>query len=231
MHGTHSKSIVIIRLLPLDASSSGSAYETGGNSNIKLKKIAQKKDLIEAVRKANSPIVPLPSKDPIVTVQQYAMESNGPDGEGENDGSSSSKDLEIFEDSVNLNARKYNETRMLADRRQKELNGILDELRALQLETQELSRIHNHETPTSKHNFKIKEEIASCTASMEEQMHLRRQLEHMIRRLQNNQLRVDAHVQSMSKAVDASSAEAEEVKLLCRQLEAGKSRAIQFLQE
>lgn len=62
-------------------------------------------------------------------------------------------------------------------------------------------------------------------------MHLRRQLEHMLRRLQTNQLRVDAHILSMSKAVDESQQEADEVKLLCRQLEAGKARAVQFLQE
>lgn len=66
---------------------------------------------------------------------------------------------------------------------------------------------------------------------MEEQMHLRRQLEHMLRRLQTNQLRVDAHVVAMSKAVDESLHEADEVKLLCRQLEAGKARAVHFLQE
>lgn len=79
--------------------------------------------------------------------------------------------------------------------------------------------------------MRIKDEISTCTTSMEEQMHLRRQLEHMIRRLQTSQLRVDAHVLSMSKAVDSSLEEADEVKLLCRQLEAGKSRAVQFLQE
>lgn len=101
----------------------------------------------------------------------------------------------------------------------------------MQLETQELSRIQNQETPISKTNHRIKQEIAECTSSMEEQMHIRRQLEHMVRRLQTTQLRVNAHVQAMSKAVDESSREGDEVKLLCRQLEAGKARAVQFLQE
>ncbi|KAG1707332.1 hypothetical protein DVH05_026524 [Phytophthora capsici] len=66
---------------------------------------------------------------------------------------------------------------------------------------------------------------------MEEQMHLRRQLEHMIRRLQTTQLRVDSQLSGMSSAVDSSEREAEEVKTLCRQLEVGKCRAVQFLQE
>uniref|UniRef100_K3WYN3 Uncharacterized protein n=1 Tax=Globisporangium ultimum (strain ATCC 200006 / CBS 805.95 / DAOM BR144) TaxID=431595 RepID=K3WYN3_GLOUD len=141
------------------------------------------------------------------------------------------KDIECLEDGVNLNARKFNEHKLMVERRQKELNALLDELRALQLETQELSRIQNQETPISKKNNKIKQDISECTASMEEQMHLRRQLEHMLRRLQTNQLRVDAQILAMSKAVDESLQEAGEVKLLCRQLEAGKARAVQFLQE
>jgi hypothetical protein len=78
---------------------------------------------------------------------------------------------------------------------------------------------------------RIRDEIQDCTASMEQQMHVRRQLEHMARRLQTGQLKIDAHLGAMAKTVDASLREADEVKLLCRQLEAGKSRAIQFLQD
>lgn len=77
----------------------------------------------------------------------------------------------------------------------------------------------------------MQSEINQSTAAMEEHLHLRRQLEHMIRRLQTSQLRVDAQLAAMAQTVDASGREADEVKLLCRQLEAGRSRAVQFLQE
>ncbi|KAF4323258.1 hypothetical protein G195_003726 [Phytophthora kernoviae 00238/432] len=119
----------------------------------------------------------------------------------------------------------------MVDRRQRELNGLLDELRVLQLENEALTRMQNQQTPVSKKNIRIKQHIAQCTASMEEQMHLRRQLEHMIRRLQTTQLRVDSQLTGMAAAVDSSEREAEEVKMLCRQLEVGKSRAVQVLQE
>ncbi|DAZ93807.1 TPA: hypothetical protein N0F65_008566, partial [Lagenidium giganteum] len=223
-----------LRLMPID--SPAGAYEVPNNAQLpthKLKRITHKKELIEAVRKANSPIM-LPSRETLFTMTGGPMSGsmrNLGDGGQQPETDSGTKDIECLEDGVNANARKFNEQKMAADRKQRELNMILDELRSLQLETSELSRIHNHETPTSKQNARIKEEISECTASMEEQMHLRRQLEHMIRRLQTNQLRIDSHLEAMTNAVSVSQHEAEETKLLCRQLEAGKSRAVQFLQE
>lgn len=91
--------------------------------------------------------------------------------------------------------------------------------------------MQNHETPIAKQSERIRNEIQECTVSMEEQTHQRRQLEHMVRRLQTSQLKIDIHLEAMAKAVEGSHHEAEEVKLLCRQLEAGKSRAVQVLQE
>lgn len=106
-----------------------------------------------------------------------------------------------------------------------------DELRALQLETNALSRMAKQETPLSRKSARVQDEIGASTVAMEEQMHVRRQLEHMLRRLQTTQLRVDAQLAALAQAVTASSHESDEVKLLCRQLEAGRSKAVQFLQE
>ncbi|RLN73155.1 hypothetical protein BBJ28_00003134 [Nothophytophthora sp. Chile5] len=214
-----------MRLLPL-AESPAQAYEMGsGNNNNsnsnggksalvaqKLKKITHKRELVEAVRKANTPIV-LPGREIAASTSMRSLH----DGGGSNaapETDASQRDIECLEDGVHLNARKFNDHKLMVERRQRELNTLL-----------------NQETPVSKTNLRIKEHIAQCTASMEEQMHLRRQLEHMIRRLQTTQLRVDAQIIAMSSAVESSEREADEVKLLCRQLEAGKSRAVQFLQE
>ncbi|RLN97951.1 hypothetical protein BBJ28_00008635 [Nothophytophthora sp. Chile5] len=230
-----------MRLLPL-AESPAQAYDMGsGNNNNnsnggkntlvaqKLKKITHKRELVEAVRKANTPIM-LPGRETAVSTSMRSLH----DGGGSNaapETDASQRDIECLEDGVHLNARKFNDHKLMVERRHRELNTLLDELRVLQLETQALDRMQNQNTPVSKTNLRIKEHIAQCTASMEEQMHLRRQLEHMIRRLQTTQLRVDAQIVAMSSAVESSEREADEVKLLCRQLEAGKSRAVQFLQE
>ncbi|KAG6622864.1 uncharacterized protein IUM83_09161 [Phytophthora cinnamomi] len=229
-----------MRLLPLTDTSAQGAYEmfssnntsNGGKSGLvtqKLKKITHKRELVEAVRKASTPIM-LPGRDSSLSSSIRSLhEGSGSGGVPETD--SSQRDIECLEDGVHLNARKFNELKLMAERRQRELNGLLDELRVLQLENEALSRMQNQDTPISKKNIQIKQHIAQCTTSMEEQMHHRRQLEHMIRRLQTTQLRVDAQLTGMAAAVDSSEREVEEVKMLCRQLEVGKSRAVQFLQE
>ncbi|KAH7492040.1 hypothetical protein PRIC1_002487 [Phytophthora ramorum] len=232
-----------MRLLPLAETSTQGAYEMFSSNNAangisgsksglvtqKLKKITHKRELMEAVRKTSTPIM-LPGRDsPLTSSNRSLHEGNGNSAAPETD--SSQRDIECLEDGVHLNARKFNELKLMVDRRQRELHGLLDELRVLQLENDALSRMQKQDTPVSKKNIQIKQLIAQCTSSMEEQMHLRRQLEHMIRRLQTTQLRVDAQLTGMAAAVDTSEREVEEVKMLCRQLEVGKSRAVQFLQE
>ncbi|KAG6976076.1 hypothetical protein JG688_00001727 [Phytophthora aleatoria] len=232
-----------MRLLPLTESSAQGAYEmfssnngsngmNGSKSGLvtqKLKKITHKRELMEAVRKASTPIM-LPGRDSgLSSSNRNLHDGNGSNSTPETD--SGQRDLEYLEDGVHHNARKFNEIKLMVDRRQRELHGLLDELRVLQLENETLSKIQNQDTPVSRKNNQIKQHIAQCTASMEEQMHSRRQLEHMIRRLQTTQLRVDAQLTGMAAAVDSSEREVEEVKTLCRQLEVGKSRAVQFLQE
>ncbi|KAG3163200.1 hypothetical protein PI124_g6124 [Phytophthora idaei] len=232
-----------MRLLPLTESSAQGAYEmfssnngsngmNGSKSGLvtqKLKKITHKRELMEAVRKASTPIM-LPGRDSgLSSSNRYLHGGNGSNSTPETD--SGQRDLEYLEDGVHHNARKFNELKLMVDRRQREFHGLLDELRVLQLENETLGKIQNQDTPVSRKNNQIKQHIAHCTASMEEQMHSRRQLEHMIRRLQTTQLRVDAQLTGMAAAVDSSEREVEEVKTLCRQLEVGKSRAVQFLQE
>ncbi|KAF4149708.1 hypothetical protein GN958_ATG01104 [Phytophthora infestans] len=232
-----------MRLLPLSETSAQGAYEmyssnNGGNgvngsksglATQKLKKITHKRELMEAVRKTSTPIM-LPGRDSGLSSSNRSLhDGNASNPTPEID--SGQRDIEYLEDGVHHNARKFNELKLTVDRRQRDLHKLLDELRVLQLENETLSKIQNQDTPVSKKNNQIKQHIAQCTASMEEQMHLRRQLEHMIRRLQTTQLRVDSQLSGMATAVDSSEREVEEVKTLCRQLEVGKSRAVQFLQE
>lgn len=102
--------------------SSGSS-STAMLANHKLKKITQKRELVEAVRKANSPIV-LPGRDSSMTSSLRSLHDSSPTmSVPETD--TGQKDIECLEDGVNLNARKFNEHKMLVERRQKELNTLL----------------------------------------------------------------------------------------------------------
>ncbi|OQR93543.1 hypothetical protein ACHHYP_02476 [Achlya hypogyna] len=209
------------RLLPLDLS----AFDMP-----KSKRIFQRKDLVEAVRKVNAPIV-LPTRlESSTSVGSSSSLLGGLSTDGP-ESSDSNKDVATLEDGVNLNARKYNERKRVADAREKELVAIMDQFKSMQIETDELGRIQNQESHGAKEIQRLNTDIEECMLSMEEKMHTRRQLEHMIRRLQTNQIKFDSHIQAMSVAVEASAREAEEVRILSRQLEAGKSRTIQLLQD
>ncbi|CAK4106371.1 unnamed protein product, partial [Aphanomyces euteiches] len=200
------------RLLPLDLS----AFDITQKS----KRIFQKKDLAEAVRRVNMPII-LPQREAPPPVYDVP----------ESDPNAGNKDIAILEDGVHTNARKYNERKQIAAAKEKELNLLVDEYKTMLLETEELDKIHNQESTGAKEIQRLNAEIDECMLSMEEKMHSRRQLEHMIRRLQSNQVKFDSHIQAMSVAVEASAREAEEVRVLARQLEAGKSRTVQMLQD
>lgn len=134
-----------LRLLPIGDSYAPGAYEVpaGGNNNSssitnnngsgggsalnpgRLKVIAQKRDLIEAVRKANSPIQ-LPGREPGSLVRSSSVAGSSSSSASElPERHSSLRDLECLEDGVNANARKYNEHKLLTERRQREINALL----------------------------------------------------------------------------------------------------------
>lgn len=131
-----------LRLLPI-SDSPASSYDmpmsnnnNNNNNNVsnnnssntllashKLKKITQKRELVEAVRKANSPIV-LPNRESAMSTSLRSLHESSPGGSvPETD--TGQKDIECLEDGVNLNARKFNEQKMMVERRQKELNTLL----------------------------------------------------------------------------------------------------------
>ncbi|OQR96380.1 hypothetical protein THRCLA_07304 [Thraustotheca clavata] len=207
------------RLLPLDLS----AFDV---ASMKSKRIFQRKDLMDAVRKVNAPItLPARLESPILS---SGGSVDGPESTSE---STAHKDIATLEDGVNLNARKYNERKRVADAKERDVAILLDQYKAMMIETEELSKIQNQESQGAKEIQRLNAEIEECMLSMEEKMHTRRQLEHMIRRLQTNQIKFDSHIHAMSLAVEASAREAEEVRILSRQLEAGKSRTVQLLQD
>jgi hypothetical protein len=125
-----------MRLLPLADTSAQGAYElfssnnggnglSGGKSGLvtqKLKKITHKRELMEAVRKASTPIM-LPGRDAASSSSNRNLHDGSGSGAPETD--SSRRDIECLEDGVHLNARKFNELKLMVDRRQRELNGLL----------------------------------------------------------------------------------------------------------
>lgn len=115
--------------MPMSNNNNSSSSNNNNNSNStlpashKLKKITAKRELVEAVRKANSPIV-LPNRESAMSTSLRSLHESLPGGSvPETD--TGQKDIECLEDGVNLNVRKFNEQKMMVERRQKELNTLL----------------------------------------------------------------------------------------------------------
>lgn len=113
---------------PMSNNNNNSSSSNNNNNSAllashKLKKITAKRELVEAVRKANSPIV-LPNRESVMSTSLRSLHEGSPGGSvPESD--TGQKDIECLEDGVNLNARKFNEQKMMVERRQKELNTLL----------------------------------------------------------------------------------------------------------
>lgn len=102
----------------------GSNYEPGLSSGLhKIKQITHKKELVEAVRRANAPIQlqrnEAASTGSLRSIYESSLSSSAPETD------SNVKDIEILEDGVHLNARKFNDIKLTVDRRQREINALL----------------------------------------------------------------------------------------------------------
>lgn len=115
---------------PTNSNNNNNGGSTVGNSasamiaGHKLKKITQKRELVEAVRKANSPIV-FPGRDAGMTSSLRSLHDSPLTASSVPETDTGLKDIECLEDGVNLNVRKFNEHKTLVERRQKELNVLL----------------------------------------------------------------------------------------------------------
>lgn len=230
------------RLLPLLENGRKSSYQFSESvtqkSPSKMYRITHKRDLVEAVRKVNSPLV-FPSRrqdgfhnnairvlSPVKTARKPPEASNE-----SNITISAQNDLISLRNHVLLQARKYNELKMLSDLKERELCTLLDELQSIQLETHELNRIERRETPIAQQNAKMQQEIAQSTAITDEQVVLHRRYQQMVRRLITEQVSADAQLTAITERVHQSTQECNQVKDLSRHLESGRNRTVQIVQE
>jgi len=215
------------KLTPIEHAKAQFELSNPGSTN-KSKRIFQKKDLVDAVRKVQtvrcntSPqTTDLISRDPSKSSILAEPEVRNP----------ASREVEFLEEGVNHNARKFNDMKMMADKKQQELDKLIDIHKELKMENHALSKIKNKQTTDATKIGQLTKEIEKVQIDMENKMFVRKQLEHMTRRLTGKQFSYDSHINSMEEALQASTKEYEEVKLLMSQLEVGKTNAMIQMQQ
>lgn len=185
--------------------------------NSKVKPLTKKNELIEAVRKvapASVPMNPQLYHDVASNLKTCSI-----------DDSEVRQQLSIVEDGVNNSARKYNDLRVICDRKATELKARLDELDSLKLEHDHMVRMKARDTHEARRIDKLKIEIAEVETKLARSIHFSRQLDHMMQRLARNKIKFDAHMNGMQDTYNAVYKEWEEIRLMRRSLDSGLSSA------
>lgn len=167
---------------------SGAVGVPGGNG--RCRKIFQKRDLIEAVRKMAS----ISASNSRVDLHGGAAAA----GSGLKHGvtrmrrARSSTDvgsrLRLMETGLVTTSRRYNELRSQADRKAIELQSLLDTLTMIKLEHDALERMRLEKTPESSRIGTLAQAIAGATEEIQGKLHYRRILHHMLKRLERNKV-------------------------------------------
>lgn len=210
------------RLPALDHVRALNAQAPGGGGGKGQKRIFQKRDLVEAVRRMS----PVKASGDSEEGKVRFLTTEGPMADGMD---STTKALVDLEDGVNASARRFNDLKMAADLKTAELRRLQDQLRDLEAENSALEQISAKKTREAVRIEKLKEEIAAVSQRMDKKDFQKQQLEHMAKRLKTNQINFDAHIKSMDAGLRASKKEYDEVKNLMRQLESSKQQAVQGL--
>ena len=200
--------------------------ENQGGAKSSKRPMFTKKDLTEAVRRLTpgAGTTDLTHGAPYNTTSVEASTRRG--------GSSSSMTpLALMEWGVNFNARKFNELRTSADRKAAALKARLDQLRALKMEQESLEKMLSPDSPDATKIDVLLTAIQAVNDETDRRLHYRRQLEHILRRLQKNQVTFDSHLSNMDEARTAALREHKDMKAMTRTIEAGHTQAVLELAE
>ena len=212
------------KLAPLDESAlSPGGTHNNGMTTTKSLTTSNKKELVEAVRRLNP--AGLNSAPLIFWDVEGSLKNVNIDGGGVK------QQLVIVENGVNYSIKRYNDLRVMNDRLTRELKVRLDELDDQKKGYEQLVAMKNATTDEGVRIEQLKHEAQSIQHEIDKKAHQTRQLEFMLLRLKQNQLKFDAHMTGMEETMRNIAKEGYEIRLLRRGLDSGLAKAVAVLEE
>jgi len=184
---------------------------------------SNKKELVEAVRTLNP--AGLNSAPIIFWDVEGALKTTTMDDSGVK------QQIAIVENGVIYSIKRYNDLRVVSDRLTLSLKAKLDELEDQKKGFETLDAMKNATTEEGIRIKSLQKEAKDLRKEIENKEHYTRQLEHMLIRLKQNQLKFDAHMTGMEETERNIRKEGAEIRLLRRDLDAGLAKAIRVLDE
>jgi chromosome segregation ATPase len=205
------------RLAPLDHIKILYKGASGKMSNAKQAPIKQKKDLMHIVRRIHAERN-APRKKTLATMKRAKVSLIDQDTFD-----SGQAEINNLEQTVNRSARKYNTLVRDVEVKKGQIDKLLDQMAIIQREVQSLRASENADTAETKQIKALEEAIKVQNQKIELELFLKAQLEHMYRRLKHNMVAYNSHINDLQTALDASTRELNEVRLLIGQLESKKN--------
>lgn len=187
------------------------------------KSITHKKDLMEALRRTNPAGVN--------TAPQIFWDVEGALRTTTIDDSEVQQQMAIVENGVNYNVKRYNDLRVMIERKTGELKAKLDELDLQKKQFEQLDAMKKAETAEAMRIEQLQKESRECDLQIRDKQHYIRRLEHMLGRLKSNQLKFDAHMTGMEETMRNIEKDGAEIRLMRRGLDAGLAKAQLVLEE
>ncbi len=210
------------KLEPLDSASTDMSSPSSKVA-VKNKGTSNKKELVEAVRTLNP--AGLNSAPFIFWDVEGALKTTTVDDSGVK------QQITIVENGVIYSIKRYNDLRVTSDRLTATLKAKLDELDDQKKGYETLVAMKNATTDEGIRIKSLQEEARNLRKEIENKEHYTRQLEHMLLRLKQNQLKFDAHMTGMEDTERNIRKEGAEIRLLRRDLDAGLAKAVKVLEE
>lgn len=167
---------------------SGSGVSGVPGASGRPRKMFQKKDLVEAVRRMGT----LNASGSRVELGEGSTGSASKDKAGRMKRAHASAEiggqLRVMETGVVTTSRRYNELKLKADRKAVELQSLLDTLTMIKLEHDALERMKLRQTPESDRIGTLTRGIEDATKEIQGKLHYRRVLHHMMQRLETNKV-------------------------------------------
>ena len=154
-------------------------------------------------------------------VAQRGVE-NSMDGSGQ---------LRLLDNKVKICARKYNEAKAQADRREEEVKSQNDELAQLELEATALHDMLEGNNSDTKKIARINEKITEANHCTEEMLMYRHQLNYMHRRLGDESVSMDGHIERLSATLSSAQKERDQSQDTLAEIESSLFRASTELEE
>lgn len=184
------------RLNPLSSTLASNVGNGNGSGTVgvppgngRLRKTFHKRDLVEAVRRMGTLAV---TNSRVDLLGEASMRSGSREKSIRTKRMRASAEiggqLRVIETGIITTSRRYNELKLKADRKAIELRSLLDTLTMIKLEHDALERMKLHQTPESNRIGSLAQEIVDATKEIQDKLHYRRVLRHMLQRLEHNKV-------------------------------------------